>query len=122
MIEGIEILSQVEVGTNTSMDWVVFGLFTALFFIIGTTVAVMQICPTGIEWLGCILIGLLVGSLGCLFGGLVGREIGEPTEFETHYKVMISDEVQMNEFFERYEIIEQDGKIYTIREKTNESD
>lgn len=121
MIEGIEILSQVEVGTNTSMDWVVFGLFTASFFVIGLAVAVMGSCPTGIEWFGCILIGLLVGALGSLFGGLVGRTVGEPTEFETHYKVTISDEVPMNEFLERYEIIEQDGKIYTIREKTNES-
>ena len=117
MIEGVEILSQAEVGTNTSMDWAVFGLFTTLFFVIGLTVAVMQICPTGVEWLGCVLIGLMVGALGSLFGGLVGRAVGEPTEFETQYKVIISDEVQMNEFLEKYEIVDQEGKIYTIREK-----
>ena len=38
-------------------------------------------------------------------------------EYETHYKVTISDEVEMNDFYETYEIVEQDGKIYTVRER-----
>ena len=33
------------------------------------------------------------------------------------YKVTISDDVNFVEFTERYEVIEQDDKIYTIREK-----
>ena len=122
MIEGIEILSQSEVGTNIGMNWWAFGLITALFFVVGLVLAIIDTCPEGIEWLGCVFIGLLVGVLGCLFGALIGRAVGKPTEFETQYKVIISDEVQMNEFLEKYEIIDQEGKIYTIREKTNESD
>lgn len=43
-------------------------------------------------------------------------ETGAPTEFETQYKVTISDEVSMNEFLERYEIVDQDGKIFIVRE------
>lgn len=39
-----------------------------------------------------------------------------PTAYETHYKVLISDEVSMNEFLEQYEIIDQEGKIFTVRE------
>ena len=39
------------------------------------------------------------------------------TKYETQYKVTISDEVKMDEFCEKYEIIEQDGKIYTVRER-----
>lgn len=122
MIEGIEILSQSEVGTNISINWVVFGLFAVIFFVIGFALAAMEGNPEGAEWFGCIVIGLLVGVIGCLFGGLIGRVVGKPTEFETQYKVIISDEVPMNEFLEKYEIIDQEGKIYTIREKTNESD
>ena len=117
MINGIEILSQTEVGTNTPMNWWVFGLFVVMFFIIGFVLAVIEGRPEGVEWLGCVFIGLLVGIIGCLFGGLLGTVAGEPTEFETQYKVTISDEVQMNEFLEQYEIIDQEGKIYTIREK-----
>lgn len=33
------------------------------------------------------------------------------------YKVTISDEVSMTEFMEKYEIFEQDGKIYTVRKR-----
>lgn len=119
MIEGIEVLSQSEVATNIGMNWWVFGLFVAIFFVIGLVVAIIDMCPIGIEWLGCIFIGLLVAVIGCLFGGLIGRAAGEPTEFETQYKVTISDEVPMNEFLEKYEIVDQEGKIYTIRERVD---
>ena len=33
------------------------------------------------------------------------------------YKVTIDDSVSMNEFLDKYEILDQDGKIYTIKEK-----
>lgn len=55
--------------------------------------------------------------IGFAFGVLLGYATGDPVKYETQYKVTISDEVQMNEFLEQYEIIDQDGKIYVIREK-----
>lgn len=33
------------------------------------------------------------------------------------YKVTISDEVSLNEFYDKYEIVDQEGKIYTIKER-----
>ena len=36
---------------------------------------------------------------------------------ETIYKVLVDDSVPMNEFYSRYEIIDQEGLIYTIKEK-----
>lgn len=36
------------------------------------------------------------------------------------YKVTIDESVSMVEFYQRYEILSQEGKIYTIKEKTNE--
>ena len=42
---------------------------------------------------------------------------GFETRIETRYDVTISDEVKLTEFNEKYEIIEQKGKIYTIKEK-----
>ena len=117
MIKGIEVLSQYEVATNYSMNWTVFWIIVGIFVAIGFIVSAIDIQPDGIEWFSCVLIGLLTGLIGCSFGGLIGMATGDPIEFETQYKVLISDEVQMNEFLEKYEIIEQDGKIYTIREK-----
>jgi Na+/melibiose symporter-like transporter len=40
----------------------------------------------------------------------------------TRYKVTISDEVSMNDFLERYEIVDQEGKIYTVRERDGDSE
>jgi hypothetical protein len=123
MIEGVEILSQSEVALITGMNWTVFGIFLGLSIIIGVVTAFWSVKPVDAgEW---ILWAFIVSSfiiLGAAFGSLIGYVKGDPTKYEMQYKVIISDEVQMNEFFERYEIIEQEGKIYTIREKTNESD
>lgn len=33
------------------------------------------------------------------------------------YKVTISDSVSFNELYEKYEIVEQEGEIYTLRER-----
>ena len=38
-------------------------------------------------------------------------------KYETHYQVTIDDSVSMNEFQNKYEIIEVEGKIYTVRER-----
>lgn len=60
--------------------------------------------------------------LGVLLGTIIGIGFGclssIPTEYQTQYKVTISDEVLMNEFLEKYEIIGQEGKIYTVRERS----
>lgn len=37
---------------------------------------------------------------------------------ETVYKVIVDDSVPMNEFYNRYEIINQEGLIYEVKEKT----
>ncbi len=38
-------------------------------------------------------------------------------EYETHYQVTVDNSVSMNEFQNKYEIIEVEGKIYTVRER-----
>ena len=38
-------------------------------------------------------------------------------KYETHYQVTVDTSVSMNKFQDKYEIIEVEGKIYTIRER-----
>lgn len=40
-------------------------------------------------------------------------------KLETHYQVIVDDSVSMNEFQSKYEIIEVEGRIYTIRERVD---
>ena len=49
-----------------------------------------------------------------VLGGFIISKMKEPVE--THYQVIIDDSVPMNEFFEKYEVIKQEGKIYTVKE------
>ena len=56
---------------------------------------------------------LFVISLVLLFLAIFNTE-----PERTLYKVTISDEVNLVEFLERYEILDTEGEIYTIREVT----
>jgi hypothetical protein len=38
----------------------------------------------------------------------------------TEYKVTIDDSVKYVEFTEKYEVVDQEGEIYTVRERTKE--
>lgn len=53
---------------------------------------------------------------GVITGALIGMIIQKPIAYETQYKVTISEEVALKDFYDKYKIIEQDGKIFTIRE------
>ena len=37
--------------------------------------------------------------------------------YETHYQAIIDDSVSMNDFLDKYEIIDTEGKILIIRER-----
>lgn len=85
----------------------------------------------------CVLCGIVLGSrnneygLGALIGLLIGMIMGflssviigaVEIKYYPTYKVTISDEVSMNEFMGKYEILNQDGKIYTVKERTPDVD
>lgn len=41
-------------------------------------------------------------------------------KYQTRYSVTLDDSVNFNEFTSKYEVVKQEGLIYTIVEKTNE--
>lgn len=113
MMEGIEVLATIPEGTN-----LVANLPVAI--IVG-----------GIVWLGVgiwgatdsgsIILGLLSGFLvGVMVFIVIAGISAKPTEFINTYKVTISDDIKLNEFYEQYEVLEQEGKIFTIKEKTED--
>ena len=113
---GVEILAMEEVAVDYVFNWTAgFGGLTiifAIFILIGVIMSLMLS-----DWYN-IKIGVILGLILGMFSGFI-LGIGEriPTEYETQYKVTISDEVSMNEFVEKYEIIEQEGRIYTVIER-----
>ena len=63
---------------------------------------------------GLICIVLALGS--AVIGGL-GVTYSKTDINHIEYKVTIDDSVSMNEFLDKYEILDQEGKIYTVKER-----
>ena len=66
-----------------------------------------------------VLIGIVMGAVLGGATGVVIDNINGPAPDEIRYKVTVSDEVSLNEFLSRYEIIDVEGKIYTVKEVEN---
>lgn len=113
---GVETLAAQDVAIAFTFNWVGcfiwFGIAFAAFFIGG---AIAGFVHDDVGIFGAMVIVGIIFSV--VIGVLVGFLDGAPTEYETQYKVTISDGVPMNEFLERYEIVDQEGKIYTVRER-----
>ena len=111
---GVEILATGEGATGFEPNFPAF-LSVLAFCIIGGVV----IGSKDKEYVFGAIVGLFIGLwAGLLAGVLVGI-----TEIESYstYKVTISDEVSMNEFMNKYEILSQDGKIYTVKERVSDA-
>ena len=108
MIEGIEILSQ-EVCNEFNIR--AFFACVILFMIIGMAFDFFKDLSDGV--CGAIL-GLF---LGMIIYGIIFHVVIPEKYFK--YKVTITEDVSMTEFYERYEIIDVDGNIYTIKEKND---
>lgn len=118
-MNGVDILSGTTVPISFGPNWLVFFIVTFVFTILFGLLWWLVVAQTETT-IKDILFSLSVGLLiGLFFGFAISTSdnIQTPREYEFHYKVIVSDEVSMNEFLEKYEIIEQDGKIYTVKER-----
>ena len=117
-MNGVEILSQ-ETIYETAFPWWLILIFAGIGLIVGIIITIIRYIDYNffdpadlvIISLGVIL-GAWVGSLGALIG-----EYETDTVDHIEYKVTIDDSVSMNEFLDKYEIIDQEGKIYAVKEK-----
>lgn len=115
-MSGMEILDTQTIttitgGFNFPALIVIFILSCIIGVVLGVCCADDEFGPISGVLLGCVT-GLL---LGAFVGAASSTPIVQKTEIQ--YKVTLSDEVSLNDFLERYEILEQEGKIYTIVEK-----
>lgn len=118
MMEGVRILAEnIIMSTQYNFAWngftiffytlATYSVFITIFFALDgdRTVfasAILAIC-------------LILGGTG--IANYVGKE--EIYDY-TEYKVIVDDTVYMNEFLGKYEILDQDGKIYIVRERTED--
>lgn len=119
-MQGVEILTSAQVATEFAYNWTAAWITLVAVFGLCLIFSIVSFFINGCDW-EFILLGSAAGViLGLFFGILSGGIFTTPDTYETQYKVIISDEVSMTEFYERYEVIGQDGKIFTVKEKTND--
>ena len=116
---GVEILNVTEHAImERAWSWsMCFGLFIGLFSLC-VIIGFIQGFIEGDIYVG-IQVGLIIGLICALLGSPLltaafsRKEVGK----EYHYKVIIDDSVSMNEFLDKYEILDQEGKIYIVKER-----
>ncbi len=113
---GVEILATEKFAVDYAWDWKAYCMTIAI------TTVVLAIISFLIRHqdLESILTGLITGLLVGAIVGVLPASINKPIAYETRYKVTIANEVLMNEFMAKYEILDQEGKIYTVREINDE--
>ena len=110
---GVEILSS-EVIYNTFIpDWWVGVGF--LILLVGGLVCAILCSYTKYPAIGVICLALTAIIWGALL--YCSLEPNKTDISHIEYKVTIDDSVSMTKFMDKYEIIDQEGKIYTVKEK-----
>ena len=109
MLQGVEILSQEIIPIMEANEPLfLFGWFIGIILLIVINIKVDTTLSI------VVFFSVIAISLGLSYG--IPRKVGEYTQ----YKVIISDEVNFIEFNNKYEVLEQEGKIYAIREKIDD--
>lgn len=117
-MNGVEILASSEVVIDSAFNWQTFWIFFGGIFALSICLSIFLNLFDDFGLNNAMKIGVTVGLLfGIIVGIAAGSGDGTPLAYETRHKVIISDEVQMNDFLKKYEILDQEGKIYTVRER-----
>jgi hypothetical protein len=117
-MSGIEILAFEEVACAwESWNWRSFWIAVAIVFIISIIAGFIFACQEADIFAGLLMFGCMLIGVGSLLGIVAGKKCVNPTKYETHYKVTVDESVSMMEFNEKYEVLGQEGKIYTVRER-----
>lgn len=115
MMEGVRILAEnIIMSTQYNFAWNGFTIFLyilAIYDVVITIIFVIDEDRTAFASIA-LAICLILGGTG--IANYVGKE--EIYDY-TEYKVIVDDTVNMNEFMKKYEILDQDGEIYIVRER-----
>lgn len=119
-MNGVEILNEIPV--YNIAEW---ALATSVIIPIATLLAFFIYSIIQWEGFGCLVLnivcgfvtGLLITVLFIIFTSETDIAYDKNSVQYYQYQVVVSDEVKFSEFMGKYEILEQNGNIYTIQER-----
>ena len=108
-MDGVTILNSYESLTNFGSVFIMSALCVWFFTVV--VLVLLSLLKYGCDsWKGPVFLVICV-VLTIVCGCLIPER-----KYEIHYQVTVDDSVSMNEFQSKYEIIEVEGKIYTVKE------
>lgn len=112
MINGVTVLNSYNEAVIGNVYYIVAIIMTMVVIFVWWKL--YNVLDSTLVWLILILCSLLFIGLICTFVG-----IGNLLMKTKYYEVIVDDSVNFNEFHGKYEIYEQNGKIFTISKKEN---
>lgn len=109
-MDGVTILNSYEFLTNFGSILLISIL--CVWFLAAAIVALFALLKHGYDSWKEFTILVICVALSIICGCFIPED-----KYETHYQVTVDDSVSMNEFQNKYEIIEVKDKIYTVRER-----
>jgi len=109
-MNGVEILSSETIYNTILPEWCVITLLLSIILVglMSLSISNQKLIPT-ILW-----VTLMVC---CIVIAILAVTPNEHSVDYVKYKVIFDDSVLMSEFVDHYEILDQEGKIYTVKEK-----
>lgn len=110
-MNGVEILSSETIYNTILPHWcLVLGVIGACIFIY-VTIQLFADCYDIAPWIS--LVVAIAFIVVAILSGIPNKNNIDHIE----HKITIDDSVSMNELLDKYEILDQEGKIYTVKEK-----
>ena len=115
-MDGVTILNIITENVSNTVGLVVALIFSIVVIIL-SFIAIIVVSDKFSEFDGFIIPFIVTEIFGILFVIVSILELNTPQEPQTLYEVTISDEVSFKDFTSKYEIIEQRGEIYIVKER-----
>ena len=116
-MDGVTILNTITENVSNTAGLVAILIFSIVEIII-SFIAIIAVSNKFSEFNGFVIAFVITGIAGILFVIVSILELNAPPqEPQTLYEVTISDEVSFKDFTSKYEIIEQRGEIYVVKER-----
>ena len=116
-MNGVEILSQSNIYETVSYPWLI-AVFAGVGLLIGLFAAIINWIDFGFDanYLVLIIVCTLISAWLGLIGALISEHETDTVDY-IEYKVIISEDIGFTEFMDQYEILDQEGQIYTVKER-----